>query len=178
MTAARTRNGTRVGEAERGTRNWQARENLEKVSTCLVRGAEVPAAVHRLAAAADVSLWTKKDRTEKGTREAAYRRTKRGDWRRIMNTYACTYRGGTSFTASGRSGREGGRERFESDGAPKSSRCSCRVAEIIVRSSSAVSTPFFAGDGCTLLNLVLCTVVPSRASTCVTLLLFKYLKTI
>lgn len=80
--AARTRNGTRVGEAERGTRNWQARESLEKVSTCLVRGAEVPAAVHRLAAAADVSPWTKKDRAEKGTREAAYghRRTKRGDW--------------------------------------------------------------------------------------------------
>lgn len=140
------------------------------------RRAEVPAAVHRLAAAADVSPWTKKDRTEKGTRDAAYghRRTKRGDWKRIMNTYACTYRGGTSFT--GRSGCEGGRERFESDGAPRPSRCSRRDAEIIVRSSSVVSTPFFAGDGCTLLNLVLCTVVPSRASSYVTLLLLKYLK--
>lgn len=59
-----------------------------KVSTCLVLRTS-PAAVHRLAAAADVPRGPKKIARKK---ERAGRRTTR-----IMNTYAC--RGGTSFTA-------------------------------------------------------------------------------
>lgn len=59
-----------------------------KVSTCLVLRTS-PAAVHRLAAAADVPCGPKKIARKK---ERAGRRTTR-----IMNTYAC--RGGTSFTA-------------------------------------------------------------------------------
>lgn len=101
-------------------------------------------------------------------KERARRRTgtvERKEKTRIMNTYACTYRGGTSFTASGRSGREGGHDANDSRAMVRHHRADVpAVAEIIVRSSSVVSTPFFAGDGCTLLNLVLCTDVPSRAS--------------
>ncbi|KAI4483646.1 hypothetical protein M0804_007906 [Polistes exclamans] len=51
-----------IREAEKGTRNWQAREKLSKVSTC-PDSKESPVPGHRLAAAADVS-WTKKDHVE------------------------------------------------------------------------------------------------------------------
>lgn len=84
----------------------------------------VPAAVHRLAAAADVFSWTKKDRAEKGTPEAAGdRRTERT---RIMNTYACAPRWdkfhGIRIEQIGPR-RRTRHERYESDGALVPSRC-------------------------------------------------------
>lgn len=128
---------------------------------------QAPAAVHRLAAAADVSPWTKKDRAEKGTRKArgGVRGTvERKEETRIMNTYACTYRGGTSFTASHRSdrGREGGHGVSDSRAAARHYRE--QMFPTLRRSLSVLRPSFFpfdsflpASDGCALLNLVLCT---------------------
>lgn len=110
-----------------------------KVSTCLVLRTS-PAAVHRLAAAADVPCGPKKIARKK---ERAGRRTTR-----IMNTYAC--RGGTSFTARhdreeiGPVKEDTPRDTIRARARPPRlpSRCSrrCNATEIIVHSSSTSSS--------------------------------------
>lgn len=126
-----------------------------KVSTCLVLRTS-PAAVHRLAAAADVPCGPKKIARKK---ERAGRRTTR-----IMNTYAC--RGGTSFTARhdreeiGPVKEDTPRDTIRARARPPRlpSRCSrrCNATEIIVHSSStSSSSPSLSSSAVPLLAFVL-----------------------
>ncbi|KYQ55172.1 hypothetical protein ALC60_05797, partial [Trachymyrmex zeteki] len=111
------------------------REGERKIEVAARRRAErerqqLGAAVHRFAAAADVSPWTKKDRAEKGTHETAASRHRRAR-RKVGQVSRCNASG------SGKSAREGGHACSENDGAAATAEADVpAVAEIIVRSSS------------------------------------------